>query len=39
VVDYLEALLGALAEVIHLKATGGEDLAVIWEAFLPAALW
>ncbi len=38
VVEDIEALLGALAEVIHLEAAGGEDPAAVWEAFLPAAL-
>ena len=38
VVDDVEALLGALAEVVHLEAAGGENPAAAGEAFLPAAL-
>ena len=37
-VDDVEALLGLLAEVVHLEAAWGEDPAAAGEAFLPAAL-
>ena len=38
VVDDVEALLWALAEVVYLEDAGGEYPAAVWEAFLPAAL-
>ena len=39
VLDDVEALLGALAEVVHLEAAGGEDPAAVWEASLPERWW
>ena len=39
VVDDVEALLGALAEVVLLEAAGGEDPAAVWEASLPERWW